>query len=439
MIEEWKGPDIIELANNVIWPIKKLHRPLGELLASGEVNKQDLNWAAEKYFDPKIKWAAAVELQAQNLQQVMLLPTVARRVVWPFKGLNQPIGNLLDKQIINLHDLAYAVANAYTQELRSAAAVLGAEIVCRQLTPLERKGLAKNQIRQVSLTPSAVPIHTAAIPSIGVAPAPVASDSKQTLQIVNGSKYLTQQLRRRQHWAAILMVVVLDLWLLSLFIGVVVVIVQLLHLAQVSLGWLVASGALLVGALLILPRAEQLIDEIENYKKGRKGEQLVAKALRNNLNQRWTLFRNIILPGRQDDIDAILIGPNGIYALEIKTFSGTHRNIGDSWQRKYGPLWHKLSRNPGRQAQRNAQRLHDYLQQCDVTVWIEPRVVWASRSKLLLSKPTVPVWQLTRGKFIGEDLTRGKALDETARHQIVALLKANNLAQKQNGSKQKQR
>jgi len=55
--------------------------------------------------------------------------------------------------------------------------------------------------------------------------------------------------------------------------------------------------------------------------------------------------------------------------------------------------------------------------------------------ELILKKPAVPVWQLTRGKFIGEDLTRGKHLEEATRHQIVALLKANNLSQRQNGDK----
>ena len=435
MSKEWRGPAIIELAASVIWPIKKLNRPLGELLASGEVKERDLRWAAKKYYDPKIKWAAAVELQAQNLRRVTLTPAAARQVVWPFKNLNRPSGDLLDEHIINLHDLAYAVANAHAAQLRNATAVLGAEIVYRRLTPPERQTLTMQSNQPAPTTPFTTPTRATARPPAATSLPPVTLRPTQALQIINGSNYLTQQLRRKRRWTIILAMAMLYLWLGALFISMTVVIMQFFQLAQVPPGWNVAAGVLLVGALFILPRSKRLVAESENYKKGLVGEKRVAVALRRGLNHHWTLFRNVILPGRQDDIDAVLVGPNGIYALEIKTFSGDHRNIGDSWQRKYGPIWRKLSRSPGRQARGNAQRLHDYLQQCDAPVWVEPRVVWASRSKLILKKPAVPVWQLTRGKFIGEDLTRGKHLEEATRHQIVALLKANNLSQRQNGDK----
>lgn len=270
-------------------------------------------------------------------------------------------------------------------------------------------------------------------PVAPVIPVPAGPVPAQPLQIINGSDYLARQVQQKGRWIAVLAVAILYLWLGSLVISVTVLTVQVVQRTQVSLGWSVAAGVLLVGAWFILPRLERLTEEFDHYRAGRKGEQRVVAALQRGLNHRWVLFRNVVLPGRQDDIDAVLIGPNGVYVLEIKAFSGYHRNIGDRWQRRYGFIWRDLSRNPSRQALGNAQRLHDYLQQCDVTVWVEPRVVWASRSKLWLKKPTVTVWQLTKGRFIGEDLTRGKPLDEATRRQIVALLKANNLSRQRKG------
>ncbi len=414
-------PELLDLAATIIWPFKELKRPLGELLASGEVKARDLGWAAWKAYDPTVKWAAAVQLKAKDLRQIALSPAAARKVIWPFKNLKRPIGDLLDTQIINLHDLAYAVAQAYAPEVRNAAAVLGAEIVRRQFkpeVPPSPRSLPP-QIKQATFITSAAPVT------------PTAPTPAQPMQIIDGSDYLARQVRQKGRWVITLAVAVLYLWLGSLVISVTILIVQAFQLAQVSLGWSVASGVLLAGALFILSRLERLTDEFENYRAGRKGEQRVVTVLQRRLNHRWVLFRNVVLPGRQDDIDAILIGPNGVYVLEIKAFSGYHRNIGDRWQRRYGFIWRDLSRNPSRQALGNAHRLHDYLQQCDVKIWVEPRVVWASRSKLWLKKPAVPVWQLTKGRFIGEDLTRGKPLDEATRRQIVALLKANNLSQQQ--------
>jgi hypothetical protein len=57
-----------------------------------------------------------------------------------------------------------------------------------------------------------------------------------------------------------------------------------------------------------------------------------------------------------------------------------------------------------------------------VKVWVEPRIVWSSRSKLWLQKPAVPVWQLTKAQFIAEDLMQGDGPSEEQRRQIIRLL-----------------
>lgn len=413
------GMELLELAATVIWPFKGLHCPLGDLLASGEVQARDLGWATWKAHDPIVKWAAAVQLKAKDLQQETFFLSAARAVIWPFKNFKRPIGDLLDEQIISLHDLAYAVAQAYSPEVRDAAAVLGAEIVRRQL-PLGAPQPSRNAPPPLEeTTPASPATSTISVAAVSALP----------LQIIKGSDYLVRQIQRKRRWIIVLALAILYLWLGALAISVIALIALAFQLGQVPLGWMIASGVLLAGAWFILPQLDRLTDEFEQYHRGRKGEQLVAAGLQRVLKRPWILFRNVVLPGQQDDIDAVLVGAKGIYALEIKAFTGYYRNVGDRWQRRYAFFWRDLSRNPSRQALRNAQRLHDYLQKCDVTVWVEPRVVWASKSKLWLKQPTVPVWQMTRGRFIGEDLARGKPLDEVTRSQIIASLKANNLSQ----------
>jgi len=442
------GTEMLNLAAAVIWPFKDLNRPLGELLTSGEVKERDLGWAAWKAYDPTVKWAAAVQLKAQDLRQIALSPAAARKVIWPFKNLKRPIGDLLDTQIINLHDLAYAVAQAYAPEVRNAAAVLGAEIVRRQLkleAPQPTRSVPP-PLEQATVTPPAAAVtpaapapaqHQAMLPprylNRQASVTPTAPAPAQPMQIIDGSDYLTHQVRQKRRWVIVLGAVMLYAWWAALVISTVAIIANLLGLEPVPLGWGVVTGILLLGAILIQPRLERYIEEYDHYHAGQKGEQLVTTGLQRALKRPWVLFRNVVLPGQQADIDAVLVGPQGIYALEIKAFTGYHRNIGERWQRRYTFFWRDLSRNPSRQARGNAQLLHDYLQQCDVTVWVEPRVVWASRSKLWLKKPAVTVWQISQGGFIGEDLTRGKPLDEATRRQIVALLKANNLSRQRKG------
>jgi hypothetical protein len=181
----------------------------------------------------------------------------------------------------------------------------------------------------------------------------------------------------------------------------------------------------LLGLLwLCVPRLEQMIRAYDNYQRGRRGELRVAAAFQRVLDDRWILFRNLTLGENGGDLDAVLVGPTGIYALEIKDYRGYNRNVGKRWQRRYFGVWRDLDRNPTRQALHNAQRLHDYLADHNVDIWVNPRIVWAGKSKLWLKKPAVPVWQLTRAQFIAGDLMRGKSFSEEKRDRTIALLKA---------------
>jgi len=66
----------------------------------------------------------------------------------------------------------------------------------------------------------------------------------------------------------------------------------------------------------------KIIREIDIAKKGKQGEDLVFDELNKILdNKEYFIIKNYRLPGRQFDIDFIVVGPKGIILLEVKNLS----------------------------------------------------------------------------------------------------------------------
>jgi hypothetical protein len=244
------------------------------------------------------------------------------------------------------------------------------------------------------------------------------------MPVISGSPYLKQQEQQKRQRVKILALLLIVVWLGAFVLSVGAGLMNILREQNVSPLWSLVALTLLGLLWLCVPRLEQMIRAYDNYKRGRRGELRVAAAFQRVLDDRWILFRNLTLGDKSGDIDAVLVGPTGIHALEIKAYRGYNRNVGKRWQRRYVRVWRDLDRNPTRQALRNAQRLHDYLADHAVDVWVNPRIVWAGKSKLWLKKPAVPVWQLTRAQFIAEDLMQGKGPSEEQQRHILRLLKA---------------
>jgi hypothetical protein len=248
-----------------------------------------------------------------------------------------------------------------------------------------------------------------------VLPASEPSAPQSVLQVITGSDYLRRQERAKHRWATRLTIPVVVLWLTSLLLSFGTLAVAIIglghHVAVASFPlWLngVALGMILLDYAL-LPLLEHLVQERDHYRQGRQGEEAAVEALRHHLDGRWTLFRNIVLPGKQADMDAVLVGPSGVYALEIKSYRGRFRNRGDHWWwRRYRPSWHRLTANPSRQAKANAVRLSEYLQEVvGEKVWVEPRVVWVGPGKLYIQgRPAVYIWFLDNMATYTSELSR---------------------------------
>jgi len=82
-----------------------------------------------------------------------------------------------------------------------------------------------------------------------------------------------------------------------------------------------------------------------NWHKGILGEKMVVEAL-TPLDNSYVLINDVVLPQRKGNIDHIIVGPNGVFAIETKSYK-----------------WHYLNRFPIRQTIRNAVSLRYFLKE----------------------------------------------------------------------------
>jgi len=115
--------------------------------------------------------------------------------------------------------------------------------------------------------------------------------------------------------------------------------------------------SILIGILMFL----EGFNLYKRWSKGSKGEKLVAHEL-NELPEDYYVFNDLMIPTLRGNIDHVVIGPTGIYALETKNYSTNYTINGDDWTQYRRP--DKIIRkDPGKQAIRSAKGLKKYLAQ----------------------------------------------------------------------------
>ncbi len=121
-------------------------------------------------------------------------------------------------------------------------------------------------------------------------------------------------------------------------------------------------------------------------KAGLRGQNRMTEIL-STLPDDYYLLNNLTLPGRADDVDHLVIGPNGIFALETKNHRGRiYWRDGLWYQAKVsrgGRLQpEKTIRDPSRQIKRNVDYLRRCIRQTDpdlsrrTRLWIEGAAVF---------------------------------------------------------------
>jgi len=307
----------------------------------------------------------------------------ARAVVWPYcKRTQRPgwtIGQLLDAHIITPKDLNYAVHQYWNEQVYRACILILSDIL-----NIENKKIVSGN------GPLAISI--------------------------NRSSFMSEEGEAAIYKRGLLIGLMTAFWIV-LFIGdIAYVAYHILYKDIINgllnlnwIGWLIIILGVTFGSysiikilnLTVFRRIDDLDIEIKNHRLGQIGEDNVADALQQLLDGSCHIFRNYHVNGKKEDIDIILLSPWGIFAMEIKNWSGTFEIQQTSFYRKNGkkliPM--KDKRNPIKQIRGNAAELKKFLEPIFVaneqTPWVEPILIWANPNVTSYdSESKTKVWKI---------------------------------------------
>jgi hypothetical protein len=309
----------------------------------------------------------------------------ARKVIWTGRGPHEPMGDLFDSRQINASDLAWAIDKAFNPQVRAAAQALLANWLGK--------------------------------------PATIEATRRFGPEVVEGSHYLEEQETDGMAQFIIYMMG-------GLFLAIFVVPSSLLQILSnktnpipLPIAIAVNLTVALICGLWLYKKIKQAFARWKNSGRGRKGEQTVVDRLRTILDNRWTIFRNLHLPDRKDDVDIVLVGPGGVWAVEIKAFRENVRSQNGAWEWQTKRGWKKLEQNPSRQVTENAKRLNFYLQQQGITRWVERAVALAEPQPIQNFQSEIPIWFLPTLENAVSNLTTRTPPSEEEIKRIAGLFK----------------
>ena len=134
------------------------------------------------------------------------------------------------------------------------------------------------------------------------------------------------------------------------------------------------------------------------YSGGFEGEKRVAKSLTSSLGNDYYLINSMTFANSHGDIDHIVLGPNGVFVIETKNWSGRITCQGDNWQRRNRRGNNAFS-SPSMQAKKNAAKVKKAIETSatlkPLRIHVEPIVVFANNhADLQLNYPTVTILKL---------------------------------------------
>lgn len=175
--------------------------------------------------------------------------------------------------------------------------------------------------------------------------------------------------------------------------GLIFFALSLRVLSTLSLSIFEAAGLLV--SLMPLAAFYFYLHKYRIYSGGWEGEKSVAKLLSKTLSDDYYLINDVYLHDGGGDIDHIVLGPNGVFILETKNWSGKITCNGDQWQR---PGKRGFKGSPSRQVKRNAAKIRNIIDSSQLKplgIWVEGIVVFTNNhSSLNINNPTVPILKL---------------------------------------------
>jgi hypothetical protein len=439
----------LEEARNVMWLRNKpeFYKPLGMLLDDGYLTRDRLKWAAENAYNPQLKQAASVILESLKQsneerkietsrtpgQAVALpLPSVnvdisieeAQNIIWPFslppncKG--QPMGHLVNARQLVLKDLAYAIEKAWEKPVKQAATVLMLQRLNQTLNepppstgPLRivsgGRTFAERKQLQLSLLLGMLLGAITLVPILLLYVLLLPNLDRVNVKLLQTDFIKSLILFPFRHFELPQTTIAI-----KITAYVVIILITLIPVALITWGFIRIMNYI----------TDRMWEKINNYRKGQEGENKVVEAIISNLDEEWALFRNISLPGRKkNDLDLILVGPPGVWVLEVKNFDGEYKNTGEDWEYRAGNIWKSPKKSPSRQVQNNALTLSNFLKADGIKQYVKPIVVWANEgSPLTVENPMVAVWQYNRLPEELGNIWQNQPIEQTQQKRIESKL-----------------
>ena len=220
-----------------------------------------------------------------------------------------------------------------------------------------------------------------------------------------------------------------------MLVGWIVLVLECLHVLgkiqpSIWMGVIVAFATTFY-AVRRMHRAKRVL---RNYRKGEEGELIVAQAIEQNLIPNgYVVFHDIQLEkdGKRSNIDHLLIGENGIFAIETKTYRKPNDRNPEVRYDGRELLWGGLKRTKNGESEidmakrhaRDAKTLIDEL--TGLNVYVHPvlcAVGWCAKSTDLYGHPVLLVMEKTIGSTIPKVKPKMQ-LSEADRNKIIAALK----------------
>ena len=157
---------------------------------------------------------------------------------------------------------------------------------------------------------------------------------------------------------------------------------------------------------------------------GKRGEEAVAHVLK-ALSNDYALLNDLTLPSSRGNVDHLLIGPNGLFAIETKNYSGTVKCDGDRWF-----VGRRAINSLSKQAKRNSMAIRANLASLHAekgvrTPYVNALLVFVNKStKVKLFNPTIPVLRLDELVAYIRNFNAGPTISNNQKHAIVRHLQS---------------
>lgn len=160
-----------------------------------------------------------------------------------------------------------------------------------------------------------------------------------------------------------------------------------------------ATGAIILLSIGIMALIYGFInnnnDNINTYKQGQEGEEILKQKLHSLLSDDYIAYFGYPLNSGKD-IDCVLLGPSGLYIIEVKHHNGDIFYTDSGWKQikkgQKGTIYYGSLKNPGGQVLFALRELKSYLENKGIKIFIHGVIIFTHPLAVLsIERDTKPL------------------------------------------------